>query len=127
MANCQRETCAQNADEVRAQTIRHLNDQLRCQQLGGRVCISSGITSLPVSTLPMIAQAVSTFDSFTFDSFTGDNDPYDEHDFGSVTVNGHKVFWKIDYYDASMEFGSPDPADPKVTTRVLTIFLASEY
>ena len=27
----------------------------------------------------------------------------------------------IDYYDRSLEFHSPDPADPSVTIRVLTI------
>jgi hypothetical protein len=55
------------------------------------------------------------------------NDPHGEHDFGNFTLAGRKFFWKIDYYDAAMEFGSEDPADPSKTTRVLTIMLASEY
>ena len=32
-------------------------------------------------------------------AFTEDNDPYGEHDFGSLKVAGEKIFWKIDYYD----------------------------
>jgi Protein of unknown function (DUF3768) len=55
------------------------------------------------------------------------NDPYGEHDFGNFTLAGRKFFWKIDAYDANMEFGSEDPADPSQTTRVLTIMLAEEY
>jgi hypothetical protein len=31
------------------------------------------------------------------------------------------------YYDRKTEFGSSDPADPAVTTRVLTIMRADEY
>ncbi|MEQ8826157.1 MAG: DUF3768 domain-containing protein, partial [Parvibaculum sp.] len=62
-----------------------------------------------------------------FDDFTPDNDPHGEHDFGSVRIDENAIFWKIDYYDRSMEAGSPDPADPEVTTRVLTIMLADEY
>jgi hypothetical protein len=34
---------------------------------------------------------------------------------------------KIDYYDAAMEFGSEDPADASVTTRVMTILLPEDY
>jgi hypothetical protein len=62
-----------------------------------------------------------------FDAFTPDNDPHGEHDFGSFTHQGRKLFWKIDYYDKACEFGSEDPADPSKTTRVLTIMLAEEY
>ena len=63
-----------------------------------------------------------------FDGFNEDNDPYGEHDFGSfIHPVGGKVFWKIDYYDATLTAGSPDPADPAMTARVLTIMLAQEY
>lgn len=60
--------------------------------------------------------------------FNEDNDPYGEHDFGSfIHPFGGKVFWKIDYYDLDLKYGSEDPADPAKTKRVLTVMLASEY
>ena len=59
--------------------------------------------------------------------FTEDNDPHKEHDFGAFEHEEQRFFWKIDYYDRDMIFGSEDPADPKATTRVLTIMLAEEY
>ena len=59
--------------------------------------------------------------------FTTENDPYGEHDFGSVTIDGTNLFWKIDYYDLSLQYGSSDPSDPAQTARVLTITLAEEY
>jgi hypothetical protein len=62
-----------------------------------------------------------------FTAFDDGNDPYGEHDFGAFKVDGHSVFWKIDYYDRTRCFGSPDPTDPKVTVRILTIMLAAEY
>jgi hypothetical protein len=37
------------------------------------------------------------------------------------------VFFKIDYYDVAMRLHSPDPADPEVTERVITVMLAEEY
>jgi hypothetical protein len=64
----------------------------------------------------------------SFETFNADNDPHAEHDFGSFRhpVAGN-VFWKIDYYDRSYEFGSEAPVDPAVTARVLTVMLAEEY
>ena len=102
--------------------VRDLNDAFRKTFLGGRVCMSSGIASLPDDTHTEILEKVRTFEDFC-----EDNDPYGEHDFGAVDIDGHKVFWKIDYYDAEGLNGSEDPANPDVTTRVLTIFFADEY
>lgn len=53
------------------------------------------------------------------------NDPHGEHDFGSLTVAGKKVFWKIDYYQRDLS-GWCDPLSPECR-RVLTVMLAEEY
>jgi hypothetical protein len=49
------------------------------------------------------------------------------HDFGSFKADGAVIFFKIDYYDKALAAHSPDPADPSVTERVITIMLAEEY
>ena len=59
--------------------------------------------------------------------FSEDNDPYGDRSFGIVTVQGERLYWKIDYYDADQEQGSDDPSDPGRTHRVLTILFPSEY
>lgn len=102
--------------------IRLLNDALRCRGLGGQLAITHGVLALGESIVPRVEEAVRTFNAFT-----PDNDPYGEHDFGSIEIAGSKIFWKIDYYDHNLQWGSPDPADPAVTTRILTVMLASEY
>ena len=60
-----------------------------------------------------------------FTEFSEGNDPYGEHDFGSFTVSGVKIFWKIDYYDENLEKWC-DPLSPDCN-RVLTIMRADEY
>ena len=105
-----------------AAKIRALNDAFRRSLTGGKVMMTAGIAALSAAMQAKVLNEVRTFDAFT-----ADNDPHGEHDFGNFEVDGRKIFWKIDYYDAAMEFGSEDPADPEKTTRVLTIMLASEY
>ena len=60
-----------------------------------------------------------------FDTFTEDNDPHGEHDFGTISWKGQKVFWKLDYYDLSLRYGE-HPLSRKCR-RILTVMLADEY
>lgn len=108
--------------DVRTERIRALNDALRRKCDGGRIVITSGVTALPEEVMLRIFGAIADFDAFD-----DGNDPYSEHDFGSVTDGTLTVFFKIDYYDTDLTMHSPDPADPAVTTRVLTIMLADEW
>jgi hypothetical protein len=102
--------------------IRELNDAFRTTFVGGKVMMTSGVAALPTTELAKVLSAVRTFKDFD-----EGNDPHKEHDFGSFDLAGSKFFWKIDAYDADMEFGSDDAADEAKTTRVLTIMFASEY
>jgi hypothetical protein len=102
--------------------LRELNDGLRRFARSGIICLTSGIQSLGEERIIAVLDGVRGFDRFDVH-----NDPYDEHDLGVLKVAGERVMWKIDYYDRDRRFASPDPTDPSVTTRVLTIMLASEY
>ncbi|MDH7913462.1 DUF3768 domain-containing protein [Winogradskyella sp. SYSU M77433] len=66
---------------------------------------------------------------WAYDDFNEDNDPHGEHDFGRFTLDENKqdILWKIDYYDTNYEYGSEDPSNLKITRRVLTVMLPSEY
>jgi hypothetical protein len=107
-----------------AQRLRELNDQFRCSGTSalGQWMVTDGAQSLGADFTAMAVCAVRGFSDFT-----EGNDPYGEHDFGSLNLAGETLFWKIDYYDRSLCHGSEDPADPARTRRVLTIMLASEY
>ena len=63
----------------------------------------------------------------TYDQFDDGIDPYGAHDMGRFSVAGEEYYWKIDYYDRSLELHSPDPVDPSVTVRMLTIMRVDEY
>src|SRR5690348_13372802 len=109
-------------DEAKTARIRALNDVLRVTGQGGRVMATAALNARGPEFLARVIAAVRAFSDFT-----AVNDPYGEHDCATLDVDGERVRWKIDYYDADYEFGSEDPADPEQTKRVLTIGFPSDF
>ena len=107
---------------TKTKVIRALNDELRQNFATGTALMTAGIAALGGETVARIVKTIAVYDDFCHA-----NDPYEEHDFGSFEIDGQTIFFKIDYYDKSLVQHSPDPTDPSVTERVITIMLAEEY
>ena len=104
------------------QIIKELNDNFRKSFLGGHVIISQKVQMLPAKSRKELFEHIKQFNNFT-----KENDPYGEHDFGSIKFQNNVYFWKIDYYDTNFLYHSPNPSNASVTNRVLTIMQADEY
>ena len=102
--------------------IRALNDRFRQAITSNLAVMTPGVAALGQTAVDRIVKTIAVFDDFCHA-----NDPYEEHDFGSFEAAGQAIFFKIDYYDNALAGHSPDPADPSVTQRVMTIMLATEY
>jgi Protein of unknown function (DUF3768) len=108
--------------ETKTAQIRALNDAMRQNLIGGMAVITPGVAALGQEAVARIVKTIEVYDDFCHA-----NDPHEEHDFGAFDADGHRIFFKIDYYDSSLSVHSPDPSDPNVTKRVITIMLAEEY
>ena len=128
--------------QSKSDRIRELNDNARTSWgLYGKVFFTNGIRALSEADQSAIAERVQQYggpnpntpeDDTIRDPWVEGDNPYGENDFGVIVhecEDGEsvKVYFKFDYYDQNMEYGSEDPSDPRQTTRVLTIMLASEY
>jgi hypothetical protein len=109
--------------------VRELNDALRTASdplaempVRGQLVMTRGVAARGTAFVDRALAAVRSFDRFS-----AENDPYGEHDFGSFELDGVTLNWKIDYYDNHLQWGSPDPADPAVTKRILTVCFAGDY
>ncbi len=103
--------------------IRDLNDRFRREGQGnGTILVTRGIKDYGDDFVLKVVDGVRSFDAFS-----QDNDPWGEHDFGAVDIEGQRVFFKIDYYNPDCTAGSENPANEGITHRVLTIMLPSEY
>ena len=115
-------------DESKAQKIAKLNDEFRSlltskehERLGVAV-MTRGVQSLAPAMQIQLLELVRDFKDFS-----EGNDPYQEHDFETITLQGETYYWKIDYYAPDLIHASEDPSDPDKTYRVLTIIHSSEY
>jgi len=111
----------------KAKRIAEINDAFRRSFQGGHVVVTQGVQRLDKQEKYELFKKVQEYSRFH-----PDNDPHGEHDFGviflgSIYSEQTKLFWKIDYYDLSMNRASEDPANTDITKRVLTIMLADEY
>lgn len=106
-----------DTETVRATELARLNDRFRGMCLD--VLYTTGVRD-GIMDLVGLSVAVENYNRFT-----EDNDPYGEHDFGSLMFENKKIFWKIDYYDKELRLWC-DTLSPDCR-RVLTIMLAEEY
>jgi hypothetical protein len=111
----------ESAMDTKTARIRALNDQLRQNFAQGMAVMTPGIAALGAAAVARIVKTIAVFDDFCHA-----NDPHEEHDFGAFEVDGHMIYFKIDYFDRDLSMRSTDPADPSVTQRVITIMLAEE-
>jgi hypothetical protein len=107
--------------DAKTARIRALNDQLR-QYFTDIAVMTPSVAALGAEAVARIVKTIAVFDDFCHA-----NDPHEEHDFGSFEADGQTICFKIDYFDRDLSMHSPDPADPVVTQRVITIMLAEEY
>src|SRR5262249_39940624 len=98
--------------------IRALNDELRQNFAEGIAVMTPGIAALGGEAVARIVKTVAVFDDFCHA-----NDPHEEHDFGAFDADGHRIFFKIDYYDETLTHHSADPADPRSTGTLSTVRL----
>ncbi len=89
-----------------AETIARLNDKLRKTGEGGTIMVTQGVLALKGFDRSILAAALANYDEFDVD-----NDPHGERDFGDFSLFQTAIYFKIDYYDSELKFGSNDPAD----------------
>ena len=116
-------------DIARAQVIARLNDNVRfgidrnAKIVFTRSCVETFADGNFARGIVAQADILCTIRHHQFAA----DDSCDERDFGAFEFQGERLFFKIDYYDLAMEFGSEDPADASVTRRVMTVMLSSDY
>lgn len=112
----------------RAECIARLNDRARqgldrnARIIFTRACLAEFCSDDTVSALVTQADPMKTMRQHIFD-----DDAHGERDMGFITFRDKPAWFKIDYYDADLAYGSEDPADASITRRIITIMLPGDY
>ncbi|PTV70208.1 DUF3768 domain-containing protein [Agrobacterium pusense] len=111
-------------DDERKIRIRDLNDELRTRghARNGRVVVMGGLANEDNQKKVQVAIAAGQHTDWN----SGD-DPYGEHDFGRLDVEGEAFLFKIDYYSLDEAHASEHPEDQNTTIRVMTLMYAEDY
>ena len=117
-----REAVPASTDQEKTNRIRKLNDVLRVAGIGGEVVCTRALANLSESIRHEVFLKIRQFEDFN-----ERNDPYKEHDCASLDHEGEQYMFKVDYYDQEKLHGSEAPENPNVTSRVMTVLMASEY
>jgi hypothetical protein len=94
-----------------------LNDQLRTTFNGGRVQMSPAVGTLDPQLRGRALSALSRYNKFADGG---------EHDWGVFIFAGYSFEWRIEYRAKEGIGVSPDPADPEMTFRVLTLYVVND-
>jgi len=105
-------------------TIRSLNDAFRSTFKGGQIMLTRSIAQMCPNKRRDLLNAIRKYNDFDRDD---EGYEFNEHDLAILEFQNVRYMFKIDYYDSTMKYGSENPANTALTTRVMTIMQASEY
>ena len=107
-------------EKITSSELAALNDRLRHSipnlTFPHLLVITDEVAALSEIKLALLLEKVRTFNSFT-----DDNNPYGENDFGAVSIEDEKFFFKFDYYYEQLKYYKPG------ARHVLTILHSSEW
>jgi Protein of unknown function (DUF3768) len=107
---------------LNTERIRALNDALRRNLPNGHAVLTAGVAALGPEA---VARIVKTDRGLR--RFLPGQRPIRRARFWGPRNRRRGDLFKIDYFDKTLTHHSPDPSDPSVTERVITMMLAEEY
>ena len=84
--------------------------------------VTSGVMAVKGYCRSILTSALANYGGFD-----EDNDPHGERDMGHFVLFDTDLYFKIDYYEQDLKFGSDDPADASITHRILTIMTKADF
>ena len=113
----------------RSEKIAALNDELRKDPTNRErdfMTMTSGVAALGPEFWLRVVGKIASLEPKDFDQC---NDPYGERNFNAFDVDGHRLYFKIDYYQKGTNntAGAETPENPETTDYLLTVMLREEY